>query len=58
MSLAMILLTVFLPPVAVALRQGPGVQFLINIVLTLIGWLPGIIHALWVNTRAGDALID
>ncbi len=53
MSLLMILLTIFLPPVAVALKQGIGVQFLINIVLTIVGWLPGVIHALWVNTRDG-----
>lgn len=56
MSLLMILLTIFLPPVAVALKQGIGVQLLINIVLTLIGWLPGVIHAFWVNTRGGETL--
>jgi len=56
MSLLMILLTIFLPPVAVALKQGIGVQFLINLVLTLIGWLPGVIHAFWVNTRGGETL--
>lgn len=56
MSLLMILLTIFLPPVAVAIKQGIGVQFLINLVLTLIGWLPGVIHAFWVNTREGDRL--
>ena len=56
MSLLMILLTIFLPPVAVWLKQGIGVQFLINLVLTLIGWLPGVIHAYWVNTRGGETL--
>jgi len=54
MSLVMILLTIFLPPVAVAVRQGIGVQLLINIVLTLIGWLPGVIHAFWINTRGSE----
>ncbi len=57
MSLTMILLTIFLPPVAVALRQGIGWQFLLNVVLTIIGWLPGVIHALWVNTRSGETLV-
>lgn len=56
MSLLMILLTIFLPPVAVAVKQGIGVQFLINLVLTLIGWLPGVIHAFWVNTREVERL--
>ena len=37
----MILLTIFLTPVAVGLKQGVGAPFLINLVPTLIGWLPG-----------------
>ncbi|MCU0730992.1 MAG: YqaE/Pmp3 family membrane protein [Hyphomonas sp.] len=56
MSLVMILLVIFLPPVAVAVRQGIGLQLLINIVLTLIGWVPGVIHALWVVTREPERL--
>ena len=44
---------IFLPPAAVALKEGIGVQFRIKIVLTMIGWLPGVIHAFWVNTRNG-----
>jgi len=56
MSLLMILLTIFLPPVAVALREGLGVQLLINIVLTLIGWLPGVVHAFWIQTRDQGAV--
>lgn len=51
MSLVMILLTIFLPPVAVAVKEGIGLQLLLNILLTLIGWLPGVVHAFWVNTR-------
>ena len=57
MSLLMILLTNFLPPVAVALKEGIGVQFLINLVLTLIGWLPGVIHAFWVATRGSASTV-
>ena len=57
MSLTMILLTIFLPPVAVALRQGIGWQFVLNVVLTMIGWLPGVIHAFWINTRRGETLV-
>lgn len=51
-----ILLTLFLSPVAVALKEGVGVQFLITIVLTMVGWLPGVIHAFWVNTRNGTVV--
>lgn len=55
MSLVMILLTIFLPPVAVALKEGLGLQLLLNILLTLIGWLPGVVHAFWINTRGTAA---
>jgi uncharacterized membrane protein YqaE (UPF0057 family) len=51
MSILMILLTILLPPVAVLLKQGLGLHFVLNILLTLIGWLPGVIHAFWINSR-------
>ncbi|MFT4626988.1 MAG: uncharacterized membrane protein YqaE (UPF0057 family) [Myxococcota bacterium] len=43
----------FIPPVAVFLQAGVGVQLVINIVLTLMGWLPGAIHAAWVISSHG-----
>ena len=51
MSLLMILLTIFLPPVAVEIKEGIGLQFLLNVLLTLVGWLPGVVHAFWVASR-------
>jgi len=39
-----------LPPLAVFLKHGIGKDFLINLVLTLLGWLPGCIHAFYVNS--------
>lgn len=57
MSLLMILLTIFLPPVAVLIKEGLGLQFLLNVLLTLIGWLPGVIHAFWVISRGGRATL-
>ncbi len=45
MDLVTILLCIFLPPVAVALKHGIGLQLLLNILLTLLGWIPGMIHA-------------
>lgn len=42
----MILLAIFLPPVAVGLERGLGASLLLNILLTLLAWLPGAIHAL------------
>ncbi len=49
MSLLTILLNLLLPPVAVALKHGLSTTLLISILLTLLGWLPGVIHAFIVN---------
>lgn len=50
-KLLLIILAVFLPPVAVLLNKGVGKDLLINIVLCLLFFVPGMIHALWVVTR-------
>lgn len=49
MSILTIILSVLLPPVAVFMQHGLGKDLLINILLTLLGWVPGVIHALIVN---------
>lgn len=36
---------IFLPPVAVLLCGKPG-SFLLNLILTLCGWVPGVVHAI------------
>ncbi len=46
-----ILFAIFLPPVGVFLQVGLGLHFWLNILLTLCGYIPGIIHAIWVITR-------
>lgn len=38
---------IVLPPLAVLLCGKP-VQFLLNIFLTLLGWIPGVVHAILV----------
>lgn len=43
----LIILAILLPPLAVYLEKGGGKDLLINIILTLIFYVPGIIHALW-----------
>ena len=47
MELIKILLAIFLPPVGAYLQVGVSTHFWINIVLTLLGGIPGVIHALW-----------
>ena len=43
-----IILAIFLPPVGVFLEVGLTGHFWLNILLTLLGYVPGIIHALYV----------
>ncbi len=45
-----ILIAIVLPPLGVFLQVGIGKQFWINVLLTILGYLPGIIHAIWVIT--------
>lgn len=43
-----VLLAILLPPLGVLLQVGLGFHFWLNIVLTLLGYIPGIIHAIWI----------
>ncbi len=54
MTLIRIILCFFLPPLAVFLTVGLRMHFWLNIVLTLLGIVPGMIHALWVVARKTD----
>lgn len=47
MKFARILFGILLPPVGVFLTYGLSATLLINILLTFLGWVPGIIHAIW-----------
>ena len=55
MSIVKIICAIILPPVAAFLQVGLSKHFFINILLTLLGFLPGLIHALWlvVNNKRG-----
>lgn len=48
LDLVRILLAILLPPVGVFLEVGFGLHFWLNVLLTLFGYLPGIVHAIWV----------
>lgn len=51
MDILRILLSILLPPVGVFLQVGIGVQFWINILLTILGYVPGIIHAVYIIVK-------
>ncbi len=41
------IIAVLLPPLAVFLKNGAGKDLIINIVLCVFFYVPGILHALW-----------
>ena len=43
-----ILLAILLPPLGVFLQVGIGLHFWLNILLTIFGYVPGIIHAVYI----------
>lgn len=43
-----LILAVLLPPLGVFTQVGFGLHFWLNILLTLLGYIPGIIHAVWI----------
>lgn len=51
MDLIRIILAILLPPLGVFLQVGLGGHFWLNILLTLLGYIPGIVHAVWVIAR-------
>jgi uncharacterized membrane protein YqaE (UPF0057 family) len=56
MTLVKYLLGIALPPVGVFLTYGVGTTLLINILLTLLGWVPGSIHAVWAISKHEEGL--
>ena len=48
MDLIRIIVAVLLPPLGVFLQVGFGGAFWLNVLLTLLGYIPGIIHALYI----------
>ncbi|MBD2106843.1 MULTISPECIES: YqaE/Pmp3 family membrane protein [unclassified Nodosilinea] len=51
MDILRLIAAIFLPPLGVFLQEGIGTQFWINILLTLLGYIPGIIHAVWIIVK-------
>ncbi len=51
MDLIKIICSIILPPLGVFLQVGIGKHFWINIILTILGYIPGIVHAVWVVAK-------
>lgn len=48
MDILRIIIAIFLPPVGVFMQVGFAGAFWLNILLTLLGYIPGIIHAVYI----------
>ncbi len=53
MELIALIATILIPPLGVAMKKGLSNDFWINLILTLIFFVPGLIHAIYVNYIAG-----
>ena len=50
-KIVLIILAILLPPVAVFLKQGVGKDLIINIILSCLFFIPGVLHAVWLITK-------
>jgi uncharacterized membrane protein YqaE (UPF0057 family) len=50
-DLIKIVCAILLPPLAAFLQVGFGKHFWINVVLTILGIFPGILHAVWIIVK-------
>lgn len=50
-DLIRVIIAIFLPPLGVFLQVGLGKDFWINIILTLLGYVPGLVHAIWIIAK-------
>lgn len=51
MDIIRIILSIFIPPLGVFLQVGIGKDFWINLLLTLLGYFPGLIHAIYIIAK-------
>ena len=50
-KLLLVIIAILIPPLAVGLKEGIGLHLILNIVLCLLFWLPGLLHALYIVLR-------
>lgn len=51
MDFIRIILSVIIPPLGVFLQVGFGKHFWLNILLTILGYIPGVVHAVYIIAR-------
>ncbi|MBE9046773.1 YqaE/Pmp3 family membrane protein [Pleurocapsales cyanobacterium LEGE 10410] len=58
MKLLQLISCILLPPLGVFLTVGVGSALIINILLTLLGLVPGIIHAVWIYSKQSEKEVN
>ena len=58
MKLLQLITSILLPPLGVFLTVGVGSALIINILLTLLGFIPGIIHAVWIYSKQSEKEVN
>jgi len=51
MDILRIIIAILIPPLGVFLQVGLGGAFWLNILLTLMGYFPGVIHAVYIIAK-------
>ena len=51
MDFLRIILSVLVPPLGVFLQVGLGGAFWLNILLTILGYIPGVVHAVYIIAK-------
>ena len=54
MKIIQLVACIFLPPLGVFLTVGVSSALIINILLTILGIVPGIIHAVWIYSKQAE----
>ena len=52
-----IVAAILLPPLGIFIARGLGPEFWIGALLTLLGWVPGVLFALFVLLRPGNVAV-
>lgn len=54
MKIIQLVACILLPPLGVFLTVGVSPALIINILLTILGIVPGIIHAVWIYSKQAE----
>lgn len=52
-----IIMCIFFPPIGVAMKGRSAGQIILNLLLCIIGYIPGVLHALIINDESGKTIV-